>query len=409
MTKYEQIILKFKISDLKSDENRLDVQQELSSKGAAGFKLVNSHIHAAHEVNNDGFRYLFCIMEREYYEAEAQSADSTSDDDWDTDTSYKVSTDLKKLKPGTSVDLASSGQIKVTEELGRGGQGVVYLAEFQGHQYALKWYTQQYPDTFYVNLKNNIEKGAPSNAFLWPLMLTKKQYDSFGYVMQVHPPEYNEFGDFLLAKVTFASLTALLNTALQICEGYYHLHLKGYYFQTFSDSNLLINPQTGDVLICDNDNVTAQGQNTGIMGKARYMAPEIVSGGNPDKYSDYYSLSLILFLIFFRNHPLEGLQLDSVPCMTEDAEKKYYGSDALFIYDRENQENRPVQGVHENVINLWPQYPEILRHVFIDAFSNEKLKNPEQRITPDDWGKVIVQLKSLLMTDNDGQERFAKE
>ena len=73
MTKYEQIILKFKISDLKSDENRLEVQKELSLNGAAGYKLVNSHIHAAHEVNNDNYRYLFCIMEREYYEAEEYS------------------------------------------------------------------------------------------------------------------------------------------------------------------------------------------------------------------------------------------------------------------------------------------------------------------------------------------------
>lgn len=44
--------------------------------------MVNSHIHAAQEVNNDSFRYLFCIMEREYYEDEAQHSDSTSDDDW---------------------------------------------------------------------------------------------------------------------------------------------------------------------------------------------------------------------------------------------------------------------------------------------------------------------------------------
>lgn len=84
MTKYEQIILKFKISDLKSDENRLEVQQKLSLKGAEGFKLVNSHIDPHHENGKDDnmYRYLYCIMEREYYELVPQSADSTSDDDW---------------------------------------------------------------------------------------------------------------------------------------------------------------------------------------------------------------------------------------------------------------------------------------------------------------------------------------
>lgn len=79
MKKYEQIILKFKIKDLKIDEKLLEVQQQLSLKGDQGFKLINSHIHSAPEVNSDTFRFLFCIMEREYYEAEAQSANSTSD------------------------------------------------------------------------------------------------------------------------------------------------------------------------------------------------------------------------------------------------------------------------------------------------------------------------------------------
>ena len=31
---------------------------------------------------------------------------------------------MSELKPGTSVDLVSGGQIKVIKELGRGGQGV---------------------------------------------------------------------------------------------------------------------------------------------------------------------------------------------------------------------------------------------------------------------------------------------
>jgi hypothetical protein len=37
--------------------------------------------------------------------------------------------------------------------------------------------------------------------------------------------------------------------------------------------------------------------------------------------------------------------------MTEDAERKYFGSDALFIYDKDNRENDPVRGVHTNVIH----------------------------------------------------------
>ncbi|MBW6533917.1 MAG: protein kinase [Mariniphaga sp.] len=317
---------------------------------------------------------------------------------------------MAELKPGTTVDLISGGQIKVVKELGRGGQGIVYLSEFQGHQYALKWYTQQYPDTFYNNLKHNIEQGSPSkgNEFLWPLMLTKRQYDSFGYVMQLRPQGFSEFGDFLMAKAKFASISAMITAALQICQGFYFLHLKGYSYQDLNDGNFFINPQTGDVLICDNDNVTAQGQNTGILGKARYMAPEIVAGGKPDKYSDYFSLAIILFLLFYGNHPLEGKKVLSCPCMDEVNDRKFYGSEALFILDKDNKENLPVRGVHTNVITRWPLFTKNLQDAFIEALSQDLIKNSTKRIIESRWEKVITSMRNLLVVcKNCGNETFA--
>lgn len=315
---------------------------------------------------------------------------------------------MSELHLGTSVDLLSGGQIKVIKELGRGGQGIVYLAEFQGHQYALKWYTQNYPDTFFNNLKNNIEQGAPSKAFLWPLMLTKKKYDSFGYVMQVRPKGYHEFGDFLLAKAKFTSLSAMITAALKICEGFHFLHLKGFSYQDLNDGNFFINPQTGDVLICDNDNVTAQGQNTGIAGKARYMAPEIVAGGKPNKYSDRFSLAIMLFMLFYGNHPLEGKRVVSSPCMTEDLERKHYGSEALFIFDKDNQQNEPVRGVHINAIARWPLFTATLQNAFTEALNQDLIKNPTYRYLESKWGDIISSLRNqLIVCSNCGQETFA--
>jgi len=315
---------------------------------------------------------------------------------------------MNELKSGTMIDLTEGGQIKVVKELGRGGQGIVYLAEYQGSQYALKWYTQDYPDSFYLNIKHNIEVGAPSDEFLWPLMLTQKQFGSFGYVMKLRPQEYVEFGDYLLGKTQFTSFSAMLTAAMKISEGFYHLHLKGFSYQDLNDGNFFINMQTGDVLICDNDNVIAQGMNTGIMGKARYMAPEIVAGSKPDKYSDYYSLSVMLFMLFFGNHPLEGKKVVSVPCMTEKHEKKFYGSEALFIYDKNDQSNIPVRGVHTNVIGRWPLFPNELKEAFIDALSQDKLKNPTKRLIESKWESVFSNVRNnLVVCTSCGSETFA--
>ena len=316
---------------------------------------------------------------------------------------------MSELKEGTLVDITTGGQVKVVKELGRGGQGIVYLVEYKGNNYALKWYTDEYPDSFYKNIKTNIEKGSPSKEFLWPLFLTIKQYDSYGYVMELRPDGYYEFGDFLLGKVNFTSFSAILNAVLRISEGFYKLHLHGLSYQDLNDGNFFINPQTGDLLIADNDNVTAQGQGSGIMGKARYMAPEIVAGEQPDKYSDWYSLSVLLFMVFYAGHPLEGKKVHSVPCMTEGLEKKYYGSEALFIFDPTNDINRPVRGVDINIIKRWPIFPKELQDAFIDVFSNDKLQNPTKRKQESDWEKLFVKLRNnLVVCVSCGEETFTE-
>lgn len=314
---------------------------------------------------------------------------------------------MAELKPGSYIELAVGGTIKVEKELGRGGQGIVYLAEHSGHKYALKWYTRYYDDAFYDNLKSNIDQGAPSKAFLWPLMLTKKQLGSFGYVMELRKKDYHEFGDFLLAKVRFRSISAIINAALQICESFYFLHLNGFSYQDINDGNFFINPATGDVLICDNDNVTAQGENSGIMGKIRYMAPEVVLGGKPDKYSDYFSLAVILFMLFYGNHPLEGRKVVNCPCMTEDNERKHFGSEALFIHDKHDKQNIPVRGVHQNVITRWPLFTEILQNAFTEAFSQDLIKNPTHRMIESRWEKIISKLRNqLIVCSSCGNETF---
>ncbi len=303
--------------------------------------------------------------------------------------------------------MVSGKNATIIKELGRGGQGIVYLVEIEGEQKALKWYLNAPDDKFYRNLENNIVSGAPSDAFLWPEDLTEKQQGSYGYIMKLRPKNYYEFGNFLLAKVSFKSFTAMLSAAMKICNGFMMLHRFGYSYQDLNDGNFFIDPSSGDVLICDNDNVMPQGEKSGIMGKARYMAPEIVAGGIPDKYSDRFSLSVILFMLFYANHPFEGAKVVACPCMTENYEKRFYGTEAVFIYDPNDKSNLPVRGIHQNVIRRWPVMPKLLRDTFIQEFSQEKLKNPNTRMIEQNWEKIISQVRdSLIICQHCGEETF---
>ncbi len=305
---------------------------------------------------------------------------------------------MKELQPKEKVNLVGDLEATVVKELGRGGQGVVYLVELLGKQMALKWYLNAPDEKFYKNLEQNVSKGAPSSSFLWPEYITRKEKGSYGYIMPLRPQGYYEFGQFYLARVQFQSFEALLNAAMKICEGFKQLHLHGYSYQDLNDGNFFINPATGDVLICDNDNVMPVGESSGILGKARYMAPEIVLGKSmPDKESDRFSLTVLLFLLFYGNHPFEGAKVLECPCMTEKYEKKFYGSDILFIYDENDKANRPVHGVHRNVLRRWPVYPAILREAFIKEFSKEKLENPSKRSIENNWQKIIKQLRDMLV------------
>ncbi len=313
-------------------------------------------------------------------------------------------TELSNNATFTSIDGGTDSNIT---QLGRGGEGIVYLVEVCGEKKALKWYLNAPDDKFYRNLAQNIASGAPSDAFLWPEYLTEKQQGSYGYIMKLRPQNYYEFGNFLLAKVSFKSFTAMLSAAMKICDGFMMLHRFGYSYQDLNDGNFFIDPQTGDVLICDNDNVMPQGEKSGIMGKARYMAPEIVAGGIPDKYSDRFSLSVILFMLFYANHPFEGAKVVACPCMTEAFEKKFYGSEALFIYDPTDKSNLPVRGIHQNVIRRWPVFPQMLRDAFIEEFSKEKLQDPSTRMIEQNWKKIISSVRdSLVVCQHCAEETF---
>ena len=302
---------------------------------------------------------------------------------------------MSELAINSTVELTNGKCCKVLRELGRGGQGIVYLVDYDNDEYALKWYVINTKPAFYSNLENNVNQGAPCKSFLWPLAISKRQNGSFGYIMRLRPNGYEDISSFMLAKVKFASIDTLLEACLQICSTFQKLHILGLSYQDMNDGNFFINPKTGDVLICDNDNVAPNKVNMGIVGKSGYMAPEIVENeAMPDRYTDYFSLGVILFILFYLNRPFEGKRVVNCPCMTEDAEKMLFGKRCVFIMDPTNDSNRPVPALHRNVMRRWPLFPRLLRETFIRAFSKEAIQDPTKRIMDKTWQQVILQIRS---------------
>lgn len=318
---------------------------------------------------------------------------------------------MAQFEPGKVLRTDFGAPIKIVKYLASGGQGDVYIVEYSGVKKALKWYKNagKNPDAFYKNLKQNASKGAPDKAFLWPEAVTERAEGSFGYVMGLRPEGYHELSEFMLAReVKFPSFKAAVEACIKIVSAFRILHNNGYSYQDLNDGNFFINPKTGDVLICDNDNVAPNGTNMGIIGKPRYMAPEIVTGVSlPNTQTDRFSLSVILFLILCMNHPLEGKR-SLVPCLTPAEAEKLYGSEALFICDPADKSNAPVKNIHPNVIARWGYMPDYIKEAFLKAFSQQAIKEPGRRLRELDWLKVLVRFRSDIVQCSCGNEVFIK-
>ena len=315
------------------------------------------------------------------------------------------------LKVGSTIKMkygrgSTGGVATVLEELGSGGQGTVYKVSYNGKEYALKWYHKGIfggnEKVFYENIEKNMRRGAPTEDFLWPQGITEVYGGVFGYIMNLRPAGYYELTDFFVGsknkkQVRFQSFHAVAEAAINIIKAFRELHSQGYSYQDINNGNFFINPENGKVLICDNDNVSAFGENSGIQGKQRYMAPEIVTGGDPDKNSDRFSMAVILFRLLFINHPLEGRR-STPPCMTKELEIKYYGEEPVFVYDPKDNRNRPVPGTDNNLKLFWPIYPSYIRELFERAFSNEVMLKKAPRVLEKEWLDAFIRFKSGIVT-----------
>ena len=317
------------------------------------------------------------------------------------------------LEKGFCIKTLFGGIIRVEKFLAEGGQGRVYIADYEGQKKAFKWYKKgslgANPNAFYENIKQNVIRRTPSPEFLWPIDITEWEDGTFGYIMDLRPDGYYEVTEYMLCHVRFRSFRTIIDAAISIVSAFRILHNKGYSYQDLNDGNFFINPKNGKVLICDNDNVVPDGTETGIIGKPRYMAPEIVLGkSKPNSLSDRFSMSLILYILFCLNHPLEGKRY-LVPGLTSTKKKKLYGSEPLFIMDPDDNSNGPHPVIHKNSINVWSCLPDYMQRIFLTAFSQKAFQKPSARPREIDWLKVLTRFRSEIVSCQCGNEIFTQQ
>ena len=313
----------------------------------------------------------------------------------------------QQLKPGDTLTTEKSKAPCVVEELlGGGGQGEVYRARRggpQGETVALKWYLPHAATpTQRATIETLIATGAPSPRFLWPQeIVSSPDKSGFGYVMPLRAPRFKGIVDLMKRRIE-PSFRALATAGLELSDSYLQLHARGLCYRDISFGNVFFDPDSGEVLICDNDNVgvdtTETGVRPGVLGTPRFMAPEVVRGESlPSTETDLFSLAVLLFYMLIVHHPLEGKRESEIRCMDLPAMTRLYGTDPLFIFDPKDESNRPVAGLHDNALAFWSLYPAFLRDLFTRAFT-DGLHDPKHgRVRESEWRAAMVQLRDSIV------------
>jgi DNA-binding helix-hairpin-helix protein with protein kinase domain len=315
--------------------------------------------------------------------------------------------------PGDKIPVGNTDATCLVEELlGAGGQGEVYRVAIDGQQQALKWY---YPHTGtreqLENLVELIRKGSPDARFLWPTdLLAMDHRPGFGYLMPLRPARYKGVTDLLVRSVS-PSFKNLATACANLSDAFLQLHSKGWCYRDISQGNMFFDPDTGDVLVCDVDNVGVNDGPTSILGTPRFMAPEVVRGeAHPSTETDRFSLAVMLFLVLLNDHPLDGRKEADIHCFDRPAMERLYGMEPLFIFDPNDRSNEPVPGCHDNAIAFWPIYPAFLKNLFIKSFT-DGLRNPGHgRVTETQWCQAMSTLRdSIFNCSCDAENIFDME
>jgi DNA-binding helix-hairpin-helix protein with protein kinase domain len=305
------------------------------------------------------------------------------------------------LKPGDVVlGHGTKARYVVRRYIGGGGQGEVYEAERDGVPLAVKWYFMEMATPQQrATLESLVAMKAPDHRFLWPIEIVAKESGGvgFGYAMPLRDKRFRGIVELLKGTVqpSFATLTT---AGINLVEAFRALHSSGRSYRDINEGGVFVDFTSGDVLVCDNDNVYIDGMgDAGVKGKMKWMAPEIVVGkANPSSDTDLYSLSVLLFYMFVVHHPLEGKRESDIRAFDHHASVKLYGEDPVFIYDPANDTNRPVKQFHKNAIVMWKNYPRFLHRSFEKSFT-EGIRDPANgRVRLPDWRKCLVQLRDSI-------------
>lgn len=295
----------------------------------------------------------------------------------------------------------------VVRKLGEGGQGTVYrVQDKNGRVKALKWYSREQSTPKQRQAIEQLVRerltGEEARYFVWPqdIAVIEGEYQRFGYIMdEIDMRRFATLGEVMAKLKPAPYLRERCIISARLAAAFRALHLKGYYYSDISMDNFLFDPKTGDILICDNDNVGVQELTQAqVLGTMEFMAPEVIlNQKKPSKQTDLYSLAVLLFYFWIWHHPMHGLLEYHIHIWDLPAKRKVYGEEALFIFDTQDMRNcLPDDPDYQSPQMMWQACPQPLRELFMRAFT-VGVRDVSSRISEGEWRGLFTVLSEHIL------------
>jgi len=307
------------------------------------------------------------------------------------------------LNPGLKIRSRSDNEYEIIKPIAHGGQAEIYLVQSGQKQMVLKVYFKEWATPLQKSIiKRLIEFESPSPYFVWPLDFVEfDDISSFGFISK-----YVKLDDYFSLESKRFEEEGIhfhndITSAILIADSLFRLHVRGLCYADISGTNIAINRTSGSVRIFDTDNILFNGEAGMVGGTLPFKAPELITGKTiyPSADTDRYSLSVALFLLLFRIHPFNGKKYSQLPFVEEEEMKRLYGYKPVFIFDPNNEENRPDDpDVDEQRIAniLWNAYPDYIKNLMIVTFT-KGLQDPNVRSREMTWRHALMKLRDSIV------------
>lgn len=210
------------------------------------------------------------------------------------------------------------GQYKILQPIGKGGMGIVYLAEHKKlHRKAAIKVLPKNKTTEKISLERFYREARAAAALDHPNIVKAYDVDEHNG-MHYFVMDYVEgmnLQSYMDEKGAFPWNT-VVNYAAQACWGLQHAHTKGMVHRDIKPGNMIVDT-TGVLKILDlglarcftneKDNLTENlGADSEVTGSINFIAPEQALGMTVDIRGDIYSLGATLYAMIAGRAPFEG-------------------------------------------------------------------------------------------------------